>query len=93
MSNFLVVNDENWDEYLARMRRGGQWGSHVELHAAANLLGTPILVTTDSGGVDNFQIWIYPKETRSTDVLLLGFHSELHYYSLEGALIVYLQLH
>lgn len=80
----LVHTGEGWEDYLKRMEKSGQWGSHIELNAAANLLATPILVVTDSEGVDKCQIWIYPSDPTTSNVLLLGFHTELHYYSLEG---------
>ena len=67
------------------MVKNKQWGTNIELTAAAELLQVPVLVTTDLNEDENFQIWIHPKQLSTTDVLLLGFaHTELHYYSLEG---------
>ena len=65
------------------MSRDGEWASHIELVALADALGVPILVTTDYEHDEYFQVWIYPKEQQTDQVLLLGYSSN-HYYSLEG---------
>eukprot|EP01059_Diplonema_ambulator_P018121 TRINITY_DN302_c1_g3_i1.p1 TRINITY_DN302_c1_g3~~TRINITY_DN302_c1_g3_i1.p1 ORF type:complete len:329 (+),score=42.37 TRINITY_DN302_c1_g3_i1:158-1144(+) len=36
--------DENWEEYLTRLRKPGEWGDHLCLAAAAEALGLTILV-------------------------------------------------
>ena len=65
------------------MSRDGEWASHIELVALADAVGVPILVTTDCEDEEFFQVWIYPKEQQTDQVLLLGY-SFNHYYSLEG---------
>ena len=80
----FVHTGETWQNYLERMATPGQWGTHLELNAAANLFCIPIMVVTDSSARDACHIWIYPKEARTTNVLILGFYAEFHYYSLEG---------
>ena len=78
------------------MSRDNEWGSHIELVALADIVGVPILVTTDSDDdedfqvwiysseqhTDDFQVWIYPSEQHTDEVMLLGYSCN-HYYSLE----------
>ena len=65
------------------MSRDGEWGSHIELVALADVVGVPMLVTTDSDDDEDFQVWIYPSEQHTDEVILLGYSCN-HYYSLEG---------
>ena len=67
------------------MSRDGEWGSHIELVALADVVGVPILVTTDCDDDEYFQVWIYPNEQQTDQVMLLGYSCN-HYYSLEGNL-------
>ena len=54
-SQFVV--DESFDDYLARMRRGGQVADHPEIQAMAELFCRPIRVyAADSGSVSVFQV-------------------------------------
>ena len=74
------------------MSKNKEWGSHIELVALADVLGVPILVTTDSSNSDDDQnqVWIYPSDVQTVEVVLLGYsYSSSHYYSLEG--ICYIQ--
>ena len=83
-----IYTGEAWDEYLPRMQKSRQWGSHLELHAAAQMLGVAIMVTTDSEDQEDFQIWIQPAESTTNEVVLLGLRGESHYYSLEGNITI-----
>ena len=69
------------------MSRDGEWGSHIELVALADAICVPILVTTDPDDDEDFQVWIYPSEQHTDQVMLLGYSSN-HYYSLEGSLLM-----
>ena len=82
LGNF-VGGEEGWEHYLDRMYKDKEWGTHIELTAVADLLGIPILVTTDSDDEEEFQVWIYPTTCETTQLILLGFSCN-HYYSLEG---------
>ena len=86
LRNFLST-DESWEEYLTRVEKDKQWGSHIEATAIADVLGIPILITNDSPDDEEFQVWIYPtsETVKTTQLLLLGFCYN-HYYSLEGTL-------
>ena len=70
-----------------RMGMDKEWGTEIELVAIADLLGTPILVTNDSADPEVIQNWIYPRSTKTTEVILIGFCHN-HYYSLEGIHII-----
>ena len=75
---------ESWEQYLRRMRKRKEWGGHIELMGAANLLGVGICVITDQPG-EGCDVWVQPHATVSDDIILLGFDSvSHHYYSLEG---------
>lgn len=86
ISNFMDT-EESWEDYLHRMDTDKQWGSHIELTAIADLLGIPVLITNDSLDEEEFQVWIYPTTSKTTNLILLGFCSN-HYYSLEGMIIL-----
>ena len=84
LSQFLSTG-ERWTAYIKRMRRSKQWGGHIEIVAAANMLEVTICIVTDQPE-PNADIWIQPSHPPVTDdVLLLGFDSKkCHYHSLEG---------
>ena len=65
------------------MSRDGEWGSHIELVALADAVGVPILVTMNCDDDEYFQVWMYPNEQQTDQVMLLGYSCN-HYYSLEG---------
>ena len=65
------------------MSRDGEWGTEIELPAIADVLGLTVLITNDSIDEEEFQVWIYPKEAKTSHVILLGFCVD-HYHSLEG---------
>ena len=72
------------------MSKNKEWASHIELFALANVLGVPILVTTDSSDEDEYQVWVYPSNVNTEEVMLLGYSSiSSHYYSLEGTFYNY----
>ena len=41
---WFVEDDEDWDDYLARLGRDGEWGGNLELVAAANLRSVNVVV-------------------------------------------------
>lgn len=70
------------------MSKNKEWASHIELVALADVLGVPILVTTDSSDEDNYQVWVYPSNVKTEEVMLLGYSGySSHYYSLEGTFV------
>ncbi|GAB2212125.1 hypothetical protein Droror1_Dr00025472 [Drosera rotundifolia] len=75
-----------YDEYLKKMSKGGEWGDHVTLQAAADSYGLKIFVITSFK--DTCYIEILPKVQRSKRVILLSFWAEVHYNSIypEGEL-------
>ncbi|KAL9251007.1 OVARIAN TUMOR DOMAIN-containing deubiquitinating enzyme 9-like protein [Drosera capensis] len=75
-----------YDEYLKKMSKGGEWGDHVTLQAAADSYGLKIFVITSFK--DTCYIEILPKVQRSNRVILLSFWAEVHYNSIypEGEL-------
>lgn len=85
-AGFFLCTGESWGQYLARMEKDKEWGSHIEVIAIADVLGVPILITADSNDED-FQVWVYPttESLNTTQLILLGFCYN-HYYSLEGKL-------
>ena len=64
-----------------------QWATEIELVAIADLLGVPLLITNDSEDGNDIQNWIYPRTSKTTEVILLGFCHD-HYYSLEGIVTI-----
>ena len=38
------LSDENMEMHLKRLKQPGQWGTHVELKAASNILKLPIYI-------------------------------------------------
>ena len=51
--------------------------------------GVPILVTTNSNDEDQYQVWVYPNNVKTEEVMLLGYSFiSSHYYSLEGKILI-----
>jgi hypothetical protein len=71
---------EDYDEYVAKMSKDGEWGDHVTLQAAADCYGRRICVL--SSYKTNFIIDIKPQKTLHPRVLWLSFWAEVHYNSL-----------
>lgn len=69
-----------YDEYLQRMSKSGEWGDHVTLQAAADKYGVKILVITSFK--DTCYIEILPKNQKSNRVIYLSFWAEVHYNSI-----------
>ncbi|OWM82418.1 OVARIAN TUMOR DOMAIN-containing deubiquitinating enzyme 12 [Punica granatum] len=69
-----------YDEYLSKMSRNGEWGDHVTLQAAADVYGAKILVITSFK--DTCYIEIIPNNQKTKQVLLLSFWAEVHYNSI-----------
>jgi hypothetical protein len=80
--SFLAGRFENFQEYLAHMRKDGSWGDHLTLTVAATLLLRPIWVITDTTQ-DNYLVQVDPIGTISQEEweppLLLIHYGELHY--------------
>ena len=90
MSGF-VDTGEDWEKYLERMSKNKEWGSHIELTALADALGTPILITTDLVHEEQYQVWIYPNDVTTEEVILLGYsYISSHYYSLKGEMLQFI---
>ncbi|KAK4765811.1 hypothetical protein SAY87_007453 [Trapa incisa] len=69
-----------YDEYLSKMSRNGEWGDHVTLQAAADVYGVKILVITSFK--DTCYIEIVPGNQEANKVILLSFWAEVHYNSI-----------
>ena len=68
------------------MSENKEWASHIELVALADILGVPILVTTESNHEDQYQVWVYPNNVKTEEVILLGYSDVCcQYYSLYKA--------
>ncbi|KAL5721655.1 hypothetical protein ACHQM5_005274 [Ranunculus cassubicifolius] len=67
-------------EYLKKISRGGEWGDHVTLQAAADSYGVKILVITSFK--DTCYIEILPNVQKSKRVIFLSFWAEVHYNSI-----------
>ena len=55
------------------MSKNKEWVFHTELVALADVLGVPILVTTNSNDEDQYQVWVYPNNVKTKEVMLLGY--------------------
>lgn len=69
-----------YDEYLQKMSKNGEWGDHVTLQAAADLYGVKIFVITSFKGT--CYIEIVPNIQKSERVIFLSFWAEVHYNSI-----------
>ncbi|KAK4263430.1 hypothetical protein QN277_028836 [Acacia crassicarpa] len=75
-----------YSDYLRKMGKGGEWGDHVTLQAAADWYGVKIFVITSFKGT--CYIEILPQIQKSERVIFLSFWAEVHYNSIypEGEL-------
>ena len=71
---------EDYEDYVAKMAKDGEWGDHVTLQAAADVYGRRICVL--SSYKTSFIIDIKPQDTKHPRVLWLSFWAEVHYNSL-----------
>ncbi|XP_055808289.1 OVARIAN TUMOR DOMAIN-containing deubiquitinating enzyme 9-like [Solanum dulcamara] len=69
-----------YDEYLNRVSKCGEWGDHVTLQAAADSYGVKIFVITSFK--DTCYIEILPRNRRHHKIIFLSFCAELHYNSI-----------
>lgn len=70
-----------FDEYLERMERDGEWGDNVTLQAASDVLSRNILVLTDRSGTSEL-LELNPEiasEEEQHQPLCLAFLTEVHY--------------
>lgn len=70
----------SFSEYLKRMSKGGEWGDHVTLQAAADSYGVRIFVITSFK--DTCYIEIIPQVQKSNRIITLSFWAEVHYNSI-----------
>lgn len=70
----------DYDDYLKKMSKSGEWGDHVTLQAAADSHGVKILVITSFK--DTSYIEIQPDIQKSKRVIFLSFWAEVHYNSI-----------
>ncbi|KAJ4778185.1 Cysteine proteinases superfamily protein [Rhynchospora pubera] len=77
-----------YDDYLKKLSKTGEWGDHVTLQAAADSYGVKIFVITSFK--DTCYIEILPNVQKSKRVIFLSFWAEVHYNSIypEGDLPV-----
>ncbi len=74
--------EENFDEYLQRIRRNGEVGDHPEIQAMAELYNRPILVyAADSGAVTEFQCGVDKAEDDTPPIRLVYVNGN-HYNSI-----------
>ncbi|KAM7262535.1 hypothetical protein ACFE04_000218 [Oxalis oulophora] len=69
-----------YDHYVAKMSRSGEWGDHVTLQAAADSYGVRIFVITSFK--DTCYIEILPQNQQKKKVIFLSFWAEVHYNSI-----------
>ncbi|KAK7279331.1 hypothetical protein RJT34_24379 [Clitoria ternatea] len=69
-----------YDEYLGKMAKSGEWGDHVTLQAAADSYGVRIFVMTSFK--DTCCIEILPHFEKPKGVIFLSFWAEVHYNSI-----------
>lgn len=72
----------NYDEYVKKMSKSGEWGDHVTLQAAADFYGVKISLVTSFK--DTCFIQISPRKTKSKRVVFLSFWAEVHYNSIHA---------
>ncbi|GLT89791.1 hypothetical protein SLE2022_077620 [Rubroshorea leprosula] len=70
----------DYDDYLKKMSKSGEWGDHVTLQATADTYGSKILVITSFK--DTCYIEIVPDFQKSKGVIFLSFWAEVHYNSI-----------
>ncbi|CAN6461499.1 unnamed protein product [Victoria cruziana] len=78
----------DYDDYIKKMSKDGEWGDHVTLQAAADSYGVRIFVVTSFK--DTCSIEILPSVQKSNKVIFLSFWAEVHYNSIypEGGMVV-----
>ncbi|AES60708.1 putative ubiquitinyl hydrolase 1 [Medicago truncatula] len=69
-----------YNEYLDKMSRSGEWGDHVTLQAAADSYGVRIFVMTSFK--DTCCIEILPSFEKPKGVIFISFWAEVHYNSI-----------
>ncbi|XP_022634953.1 uncharacterized protein LOC106756678 isoform X2 [Vigna radiata var. radiata] len=69
-----------YDDYLDKMSKSGEWGDHVTLQAAADSYGVRIFVMTSFK--DTCCIEILPHFENPKGVIFLSFWAEVHYNSI-----------
>ena len=70
----------NWEEWLKRMRKCGEWGDQITLQAAADSYQVNIELLNDEGYLIELRPQARPDENLPT--ITLGHVGEYHYVSL-----------
>lgn len=82
----------DYEEYLEEMEKEGEWGDHVTLQAAADVLGVRIYVLTSFRNESFIQV--EPKERKSERCLYLSFWAEVrNTQNINFANSVFLKVH
>lgn len=71
---------DNYEQYVARMKRNGEWGDHVTLQAISDALGMKVSLLTSLESTPFLEI--VPEIQRSSRVLWLAYWADVHYDSL-----------
>eukprot|EP00667_Euglena_gracilis_P019074 EG_transcript_20378 len=84
------VISEDYDAYVARMAKEGEWGDHVTLQAAADVFGVEIVLVTsfaDERSIISIKPLDWegkdPDSSRVVQTLHLSFYAEIHYNSID----------
>ncbi|XP_052287021.1 uncharacterized protein LOC127882430 [Dreissena polymorpha] len=82
-THFQAFMTENWDSYLQRMIKEGEWGDHVILRAVANITGRKIKILSVNGKTSSWtSVEPSSKQPEQIPAILLGHVGESHYTSL-----------
>ena len=76
------VQGGNFDNYLSRMARDGEWGDEIILVAVSNMFNVEITIISSLPGTSIRILSPRGQSSESLPILLLGHLSELHYVSL-----------
>jgi len=80
---YEVFVPDDYETYVRKMARDGEWGDHLTLKAASDVYGRRMCIL--SSYEKNFLIEITPLEVKHPRVLWLSFWAEVHYNSIYPA--------
>eukprot|EP00210_Caulerpa_lentillifera_P000809 g783.t1 len=72
-----------YEDYVKKMESEGEWGDHVTLQGAADVLGVRIYMLTSFRNESFLEV--QPREQKSERCLYLSFWAEVHYNSIYPA--------
>jgi len=81
--DYEVFVPDDYQAYLRKMSRDGEWGDHLTLKAASDVYGRRMCIL--SSYEKNFLIEITPESVKHPRVLWLSFWAEVHYNSIYPA--------